>query len=59
MNTVIIDIRRAITLRNFDPSSFATQPEDGEISVAISASRDFLMDVLDEQFRTRFSKKWM
>lgn len=58
VNTGIIEIRRAITLRNFEVSSFTSQPEDGEISVTVSASRDFLMNVLDEQFKARFSKKW-
>lgn len=51
----IIQLRRAITYRNFDRSDFKTQPEESPILADISTAVEGVEDEMERQFRRAYS----
>ena len=54
LNTRIIDLRRAITLRNFESTNHNVQQNDSQIILTIAAAKDSLIDELEFLFKERF-----
>lgn len=54
----IIGVRRAVTLVNFDKSTFASQAAYGEIVQEVSAASQDLEDEIERQYRARYTHKF-
>ncbi|WP_186057589.1 hypothetical protein [Burkholderia gladioli] len=54
----IIQLRRSVTLRNFDRSEFVTQDADSDVLEGISAAAENVEDEMERQYRYSYPVKF-